>query len=74
MQVLRAIRAVDQRGIFVFPWIRRFCGEPTIFPGGVLAIGNAFKSEDSAVEKAADLAYCVLATADCGVEQFPGSR
>jgi hypothetical protein len=49
MQGLRAVRAVDQRGIVICPRGRRFGGEPAILARGCLAVRDTFEGEDAAV-------------------------
>ena len=56
MQVLRAIRSVDQRGIFAVPGLGRFGRQPPVLAARVLAIGYSFEREDVAIHKTAHLA------------------
>ena len=66
-RVLRAVRAVDQRGIFIRPRSRRFRGEPAVLARGCLAVRDSFEGEDAAVEIAAH--FAVLRLRDCGTRR-----
>ena len=67
MQGLRAVRAVDQRGILIRPRSRRFRGKPAILTRGCLTVRNSFEGEDAAVEIAAH--FAVLRLRDCGTRR-----
>ena len=56
MQVLGAVCPVDQGGKLILPGRRRLCGKPAVLSGCGLAIGNALKGENAAIQKAAYLA------------------
>src|SRR5688572_14564307 len=55
MQVLRAVRAVNQCGVLISPGCRRFRGKPSVLARGRLAVWNSLEREYAAVEKAAHL-------------------
>ncbi len=54
MEILRAVCAVDQRGIFIRPGRRRLRRQPAVFAGCVLPVGNALECEDSSIQKSPD--------------------
>ncbi len=64
VQVLRAVRPIDQRRIFVRPRHGWLSGQPAVLAGRGLAVGNTLEGENTAVDKSAH--FAVLRVGDRG--------
>src|ERR1039457_6872908 len=72
VQVLRAIRPVNQRRIFAGPGLGRFGRQPPVLATRIRAVRNPFEREDVAVHKTAHLA--ILRVRDRLARRGAGSR